>query len=398
MTILPTIISGIFSIILWWHFRKSFKRHFIDIFYLDYKNIYWFDFLIIFSTSFRFLIRAEIKAPWFNSLVTSSYVLLGFLGIFILWLILLDCISFYEFLKNKLHTNRGNFSTQPINEITTNENIINRRSFLKRNLTFAPLLGGATITGIGYYNSFDPKIEQVFISLKPEHIGLKGLKIVQLSDIHLGPTLKADFAELLVERVNKLSADLVVITGDMIDGTVASIGDDILPFKKFNSKYGTYFITGNHEYYWHANQWREYVQSLGIKVLNNENIKISFNNHDFYLAGVADVYSKRLEPDDPCDLEKAKKSIPAGAYSILLSHQPKTCYEASKLGYDLQLSGHTHGGQGFPWNMIVYLVQPYVKGLHTIDNMQLYVSKGTGFWGPPNRFMVDSEITEIIFT
>lgn len=273
-----------------------------------------------------------------------------------------------------------------------------RRTFLKRNLTIASLAGGTFITGVGVANSFDPKVKRVNIPLKPGHHGLKGLKVVQLSDIHIGPSLKHDFSTLLVERVNALEPDVIVITGDMIDGRVVEIGNDLLPFKNFKSIHGTFFVTGNHEFYWYSREWTAYAKELGMKVLNNENVKLSHADSHFYLAGVSDLASIRLDPENACDMKKAKNDIPEDAFKILLAHQPKTCFEACKLKYDVQLSGHTHGGQGFPWNIIVHLVQPYVKGLHDVEGMQLYVSSGTGFWGPPNRFMVESEITEIIFS
>ncbi len=340
---------------------------------------------------FRFLARAELKGAWFSALTMSSFVLMGFMGLIAVLLLILDLVNLLTNLKNKfLKKNVTSHSAQDHSKLS-------RRNFLKNNFTVATVVGGGAITGLGFANSFDPKIVPVSIPLKANHQELKGLKIVQLSDIHIGPTLKSEFAKMLVEKVNGLNPDLIVITGDMIDGRVNVIGEDLLPFKDFKSKLGTYFVTGNHEYYWNSKEWCEYAQTLGMKVLSNENAPLSYNNNTFYIAGVTDISSRKYDQKNACDPVKAMVNIPSESFKVLLSHQPKTCFETAKLKYDVQLSGHTHGGQGFPWNFIVYLVQPYIKGLHKVEDMHLYVSSGTGFWGPPNRFMVNSEITEITF-
>lgn len=389
MTIIPTIVSGLFSLLLWFTFRRSFRRHIIEVFVLNAKWIYIFDLFTIFCISTRFLLRFEETlnlGRLIPMLVTASYVAMGFLGLFVIMLIALDLGDLFSRLKKKMNKEDAFLEVD------------SRRSFIKKNVTLATLAGGSFVTGVGFANSFDPKKVSVQIPLKTEHLGLLGLKIVQLSDIHIGPTLRSEFATLLVERVNAMNADLIVITGDMVDGRVHDIGKELLPFKDLKSRLGTYFVTGNHEFYWYSSEWTQFANELGMKVLNNENLKLEHKGTEFYLAGVSDISSRKLDPQNACDLTKAKTQIPESAYSILLSHQPKTCFEACKLKYNLQLSGHTHGGQGFPWNIIVHLVQPYVKGLHDVEGMHLYVSSGTGFWGPPNRFMVNSEITEIVFT
>lgn len=352
---------------------------------MSHKWLWGFDFLFFYCGFFRFGYRLQnsiINNSIFYFLMNLSYVVLGFLGLVSLFFIILD-------IKNLFQKHAHNDSSPAID--------LSRREFFKKNLAITGITTSTLVSGVGFANSFDPKIVQVSIALPPEHRSLHGLRIVQLSDIHIGPTLKRDFCEMLVNKVNALNPDIVAITGDMIDGEVDFLKEELAPFLHFNSRLGTYFVTGNHEYYWYADKWIEWARTSGLNPLINENIKLNFNNTDFYLAGVNDPSSYRLDKKNATDPMKAAKDIPADAYKILLAHQPNACFKACKAGFHTQLSGHTHGGQGFPWNIIVTLVQPYVRGLNRHENMNVYVHSGTGFWGPPNRFMVDSEIAEITF-
>ncbi len=385
MTLVPTIISAIVSILLWLYIRHNFKRNFVNLFQINPKWIWAFDFLFLFCGFFRFIYRLQnsyIKNSFFYFLMNASYVLLGFLGLFILVFILLDIRNLFDKFFHRPHHVDIDHS---------------RRNFFKKNLAITGIATSTMISGVGFANSFNPQVNTVHIPLPKEHENLDGLKIVQLSDIHIGPTLKKEFCEMLVEKVNALNPDLVTITGDMIDGQVSYVQDDLAPFLNFKSRLGTYFVTGNHEYYWYADEWIEWTKNAGMKPLINENIKLSHNDTDFYLAGVNDPTSVRLDRSNKTDHKKAAAGIPSEAYKILLAHQPNACFKACKEGFHTQLSGHTHGGQGFPWNIIVMLVQPYVRGLNNHEGMNVYVHSGTGFWGPPNRFMVNSEIAEIIF-
>lgn len=386
MTILPTLISAFASIFIWLFIRSSIKRNFIHVFELNLKWLMAFDFLFFYCGFFRFIYRIQtpiINTRVFYFLMNLSYVLLGFLGLITLFFILMD-------FKNLFEKYAHNSSSPAVD--------LSRRDFFKKNLALTGLATSTMVSGAGFANSFDPKIVKVKIPLPPEHKKLSGLKIVQLSDIHIGPTLKKDFCEMLVAQVNALEPDLIAITGDMVDGEVSYLSDDLAPLLNLKSKLGTYFVTGNHEYYWYANEWIEWTRKTGMNPLVNQNIKLNFNDTDFYLAGVNDPSSHRLDKKNATDPHKAALGIPSDAYKILLAHQPNSCFKACKAGFHTQLSGHTHGGQGFPWNIIVNIVQPYVRGLNNHEGMNVYVHSGTGFWGPPNRFMVDSEIAEIIFT
>lgn len=386
MTILPTLISAFISLLLWLYIRHNIKRNFIDLFKFNHKAIFAFDFLFFYCGFFRFLYRIQgpsLNNPFFYFLMNFSYVMLGFLGLLTLLFIALDIKHLFDRFFHPKDRPQIDHS---------------RREFFKKNLALGGIAASTVVSGAGFANSFDPKVKRIEIPLSKEHQKLSGLKIVQLSDIHIGPTLKKDFCHMLKERVDALEADLVVITGDMIDGKVEYLKDDLLPLTQLKSKLGTYYVTGNHEYYWYADEWIEWTKEVGLNPLINEHRKLTYNDTDFYLAGVNDPFSIRLDAARATNPQKAAEGIPLEAYKILLAHQPKTCFQAARYGFHTQLSGHTHGGQGFPWNIIVSLVQPYVRGLNNHEGMNVYVHSGTGFWGPPNRFMVDSEIAELIFT
>lgn len=378
------LIGLLFPSLLWIYLRFNLKRNVINLFSLPSKSLLIFDFIFIFSFSSRILYRLQnnvTETSIYNYLINISYILLGFICLLAIFFMGLDLLHFFR-KKHGPHTPAVDYS---------------RRNFFKKNLVFAGLAGCSAVTGAGYINSFEPKVKTVYIPLPPEHVGLKGLKIVQLSDIHIGPTLKKDFCDLLVKKVNELNPDLIVITGDMIDGKVEYLKQELASFQNFKSKLGTFFITGNHEYYWDAEVWIKWARDIGMKPLINENVKLTYKKNEFYLAGINDLYSRDNGHTDPTDTKKAAMGISKESYKILLAHQPRCCFEAKEQGFHTQLSGHTHGGQGFPWNMLVTVLQPYVCGLYNHEGMNVYVHSGTGFWGPPNRFMVDSEIAEIIF-
>ncbi|MEA9358429.1 metallophosphoesterase [Bacteriovorax sp. PP10] len=386
MTILPTILSGLLSIVLWFYIRNTIKRNIADVFKIKNIWLYVFDILFIYCAFFRFIYRLQnsfIHGSSFYFLMNLSYVLLGLIGLVVIMCIILDISNLAEKWMGKPNVPESDNS---------------RRNFLKKNLILTGLGSATLVTGVGFHNSFEPKIVKVNIPLPPDHKNLNGLKIVQLSDMHIGPTLKKDFCEILVKEVNALNPDIIAITGDSIDGEVKFLKDDMAPFLNLKARLGVYYITGNHEYYWYANEWIEWARTSGLNPLINENVKLNYNNTDFYLAGVNDPSADKLDKDNASDPKKAAFGIPKEAYKILLAHQPKSCFKACKEGFHTQLSGHTHGGQGFPWSILVYLIQPYVRGLNVHEGMNLYVHSGTGFWGPPNRFMINSEIAEIVFT
>jgi predicted MPP superfamily phosphohydrolase len=239
-----------------------------------------------------------------------------------------------------------------------------------------------------------PRVRSLTVPASGTAASLSGLTIVQLSDVHIGPTHGRAFLSAVVERVNELSPDLIVITGDLVDGSVASTGDELLPLRDLKAPLGVAYVPGNHEYYHGGPAWMAHIRSLGIRVLLNEGALVGEGARSFFLAGVDDPASKRARGGGP-DLRLALANRPHGVPTILLSHQPIGFEEAAAAGVHLQLSGHTHGGQIFPFKFLVSMRYPFVAGLYQVGESFLYVSRGTGFWGPPMRLAAPSEITEL---
>jgi predicted MPP superfamily phosphohydrolase len=239
-----------------------------------------------------------------------------------------------------------------------------------------------------------PAVRRVEIALARWPRALDGFRIVQISDIHIGPVLGRRFAERLTARVNALAPDLVAVTGDLVDGSVEALRDEVEPFAALAAGHGVYFVTGNHDVYSGGNSWVERVRELGLRVLRNERVAIG-GADGFDLAGVDDHRGDWVRGSTE-DLDAAFAGRDASRAVILLAHDPGTFRRAAKRGVDLQLSGHTHGGQFWPFNYLVRLAVPYVAGLHRVGASQLYVSRGSGFWGPPMRLLAPAEITEIV--
>ncbi len=224
---------------------------------------------------------------------------------------------------------------------------------------------------------------------------LQGLRIVQISDIHVGPTIKRDYLQAIVDRVNALHPDVVAITGDLVDGSVADLAQHVAPLAQLKSRHGSFFVTGNHEYYSGVHGWVAELGRLGVRVLHNEHVVLHHDGADLVLAGVPDYTGHHFDPAHHSDPAAALAGAPAGAPRVLLAHQPRTAAAAEQAGFDLQLSGHTHGGQFLPWSLFVPLQQPYTAGLHRLGRLRIYVSRGTGYWGPPKRIGAPSEIAEL---
>jgi predicted MPP superfamily phosphohydrolase len=336
----------------------------------------------------------RLDFPWKKGLEWGAYVSLGFFSMVITLLVIRDLAWLIVTGAQKLIALvSGMMAGAPGAVDTTNPH---RRELLIQwmNLGLIAASGGLTAYGV-YEARRRPAIVEVTIPIKDLPGSLQGFRIVQITDIHAGLTVTRPFVEMVVEMANAQMGDIVAFTGDLVDGTVDQLREHVAPMKNLQGRYGRYFITGNHEYYSGALPWIEEAQSLGFDVLLNEHRVIRQGGGSIVLAGVTDSSGGGFIPSHRSDPHKAIAGAPTADVRILLAHQPKSVYEGSKAGFDVQISGHTHGGQFFPWNLLATIGQPYIKGLHKFADTWIYVSKGTGYWGPPVRLGARSEIAVI---
>jgi uncharacterized protein len=253
----------------------------------------------------------------------------------------------------------------------------------------------AFATVVGYANARRrARVKDVAIPLRNLPAGLEGFTIAQISDIHVGTTIKRGYVDAIVDAVNALDADLIAVTGDLVDGTVRDLAPHTAPLARLKARHGSFFVTGNHEYYSGEPAWTAELERLGLRVLQNEHVVLRHRGVPLVIAGVTDFSSQHFDAAHRSDPAAALAGAPSNAGAkILLAHQPRSAAAAAGAGFDLQLSGHTHGGQFWPWNLFVRFQQPFTAGLHRLNNLWVYISRGTGYWGPPNRFGVPSEIT-----
>jgi len=251
------------------------------------------------------------------------------------------------------------------------------------------------VTLAGFYNARKaPRVKTVDIPLKDLPPALQGFKIAQISDMHVGPTIKRPAMKYVVAKINQLQVDVVAITGDLVDGNVYELSRHVAPLAGLRSSHGTFFVTGNHEYYSGVHPWLKYLPTLGVRVLLNEHVIILHKHAPIVIAGVTDYSAASYDTSHRTDVALAITGAPRAAVKVLLAHQPRSSQAAEAAGFDLQISGHTHGGQIWPFHYLVRLDQPVVQGLSRHGaRTQLYTSSGTGFWGPPLRIFAPSEIT-----
>ena len=261
-----------------------------------------------------------------------------------------------------------------------------------RAVSFSVLGAAVALSIIGLFQARCPRVKNVTIALENLPEEFDGYRIVQWSDVHVGPQIQRGFVQALVDRTNALEADAIAITGDLVDGYLDDLREQVQPLADLRACDGVFYVTGNHEYYWRASEWIKELQTLGLDFLKNEHRVIARGDAKLVIAGVTDPVGRYTHKQD---VGRAFENTPAGSTKILLSHRPQTAQAASRHGADVQLSGHTHGGQFFPFNFLIRFFQPIVAGLHRVERTWLYVSRGTGYWGPPSRLGVQSEITVI---
>jgi predicted MPP superfamily phosphohydrolase len=358
------------------------------------KFLLWF-ILFIFPCCLLLSFSLRLNLPDHNIVDMFGwigFIGMGFFSLVVVFFLLRDIILIFHSSMNYVQRRLG---------IKTKETTFDpqRRYFILQSVNFGILGASGLITGYGFHQARrKPILEKVNITLPNLPQDLEGFRIAQFTDLHIGPTIKRAFVESVTNQVNSLSADMIVFTGDLVDGTVESLNEDVAPLSDLSAPFGKFFVTGNHEYYSGVEPWLDEVDRLGMSILLNEHKSIIKGEGRINLAGVTDFTAGGFLPSHQSDPKKALNGAPPANVQILLAHQPRNVFEASDVGVDIQLSGHTHGGQYIPWSVLVTLAQPYISGLHKHNNTWIYVNRGTGYWGPPLRLGIPSEITLITLT
>ena len=269
-----------------------------------------------------------------------------------------------------------------------------KRSFIKKSLSIGIIGISSSATAYGFHLSRKgPTIiyQDIFLESLPNNF--ENFTIAQISDLHVGPTIKRKYVEGVLQKIGQVNPDLIAVTGDLVDGSVKHLSGDLQPFKDLIARHGTYFVTGNHEYYSGVDSWLEETDRLGMINLINENRLIKIDGKHIAIAGITDFRAHQIKREHKSDPKKALESIDKDIVKILLAHQPNSIYSVHDAGADLQLSGHTHGGQFWPLNYPTKFANAYLAGHYNHYGTQIYVNRGTGYWGPPLRLGVPAEIT-----
>ena len=271
-----------------------------------------------------------------------------------------------------------------------------KRDFIKKSLTLGVLGISGVATSYGFYSSRKgPAIIEQDIFLKSLPDEFENFTIAQISDLHVGPTIKISYVDDVLRKIENVNPDLIAVTGDMVDGSVKHLSKELQPFKDMVAGYGTFFVTGNHEYYSGAESWLDETDRLGMTNLINEHRLITKNGKHIAIAGITDFRAHQIIKSHRSNPKKAIKSVDNTTAKIMLAHQPNSIYSVHHSGVDLQLSGHTHRGQFWPFTYPTKLANAYLAGHYNHDGTQIYVNRGTGYWGPPLRIGVPAEITLI---
>jgi predicted MPP superfamily phosphohydrolase len=272
-----------------------------------------------------------------------------------------------------------------------------RRTFIARLTATGIAAVVSSLSVIAVRSALRPvEVRRVRVRLARLPAAQHGLTIVQITDLHVGPTIGRELVEDVVNRTNALAPDIIAITGDLVDGTVSALRDAIAPLANLRARHGVFFVTGNHEYFSDAEAWLKELPRLGIRVLGNERISIGEGDASFDLGGIEDRSAQRYGGLSPKEaLSRALDGRDPKRELVLLAHQPRSLLDAAPFGVGLQISGHTHGGQIWPFGYLVRLQQRFWPGLHRHGDAQIYVSRGTGYWGPPMRLAEPAELTHL---
>ena len=359
------------------------------------KILLWVSVSIFFflSIGWQFIYRfnPDLETPWLLSYYWISAVVLGILATFLTLAIPFDVFIIFNktvkgfyylilkyFFKKENHT--------PVD--------YERRKFIAQSVTMGLVGVSGGISALGVREAIrGPQVKIHNFKIPGLHPDLSGFRIAQISDLHVGPNILRKEVENIVEKVNELKPDIIAVTGDLGDGRIPNLRKHLDPLMDLKSAYGAYYITGNHEYYWNVSDWLEEAKRLKMIPLIDENEIVSVKGAKILVGGVTDQSGYEVIKTHVSDPFKAVKTDQKVDFKLLLAHRPNSCYEAEAAGFNLQLSGHTHGGQFFPWNLYLPLVYQYYKGPYQHKKLALYVNSGTGYWGPPHRFAIPSEIS-----
>ncbi|NRD46229.1 metallophosphoesterase [Corallococcus exiguus] len=274
-----------------------------------------------------------------------------------------------------------------------------RRRFLSQATAGGALALGGGLAGYGSWRAFTaPEVTEVVVRIPKLPRSLDGFSIVQLTDLHVGPFIQRRFMDELVRRANALKPDLVAITGDLVDGTVPRLGGFVAALGNLHARYGSFFVTGNHDYSSGAEAWVAHLGSMGIPSLRNRHVRIGDAGGTFDLVGVDDWHGGRRLGQKGYDLDLALADRDPERAAVLLAHQPANFKVAAERGVDLQISGHTHGGQLFPMTALIGLSWEHSAGHYRHGDSHIYVSRGCGFWGPPMRLGSPPELVKLVLT
>lgn len=328
---------------------------------------------------------------------------LGWSGFVLFFWVVCLLLTFYlvmaafKCIKNQIYRDSGDQTgreTAPAD--------LKRRRFMKTSVNSGIVAVSSLLVFRGASSGMEnPRVKPVTIPVNRLNKALDNFRIVQLSDLHIDLTKDPDQIRFIVETVNGLNPDIIVITGDLVDAEVDAIGSAVELLAALKARHGCFFVTGDHEYYLGADgvqRWVNELDGIGWIVLLNDYRILTIGKRKLMIAGVPDYEAGMDLSGDGPDLLKVMEKAPSADYRILLAHRPKMIYQAVKAGFDLEISGHTHGGQIFPGHLWMGLTQPFIAGLHKLDNTMIYVSSGTGYWGPPLRLMAPSEITLLTLT
>lgn len=316
--------------------------------------------------------------PWHDSLLAASHFALAYVNFIGTLIILRDIFSFFT-----------NYIFTPPYEWMQADALYGQNALgLLLVMPFMMILIGTIVVRVG------PRLTKVEVRSSKLPKSFDGLRILHITDLHIGTSLPLTFVQKLVKLTQDVKADLVVYTGDIIDGHIVRHLNELELLRSIPAPLGNFYVTGNHEYYWQGDQALAAFRSIKFNVLVNDVYNIERDTDFLQIAGTPDPAAKGFGLEGP-NFDKVKQDLLPGAFKILLAHQPFQAPLAEAAGFDLQLSGHTHGGQFFPWNFLIGFFQKYPKGLYKVGNLSLYVNQGTGYWGPSLRMGTYCEVTEI---